>query len=137
MKNKKIETEVVAISNHIDDDFFVLIWSLDCPPCLEEMPTISTIHQQNPELKIIMISADDASRHNEVQQVIANYKLSNLQHWVFEDSENMAIRYSIDRSWYGELPRSYLFQKGQRIQSYSGQLEMPHFKDWLSQINTK
>ena len=117
------------------DNFILVLWSLDCPPCIEELPLLAAFHKQHPGVDIVMVSTDDPSRVDEVVSLMQNYQLADINHWVFEANAEQRIRYSIDPQWYGELPRSYFYTAGQRIAARSGQLKQADLDKWLSASN--
>lgn len=115
-----------------DEDFIMLLWSLDCPPCIAELPMISSFHRRNPDIEIIMVSTDDSSRMKEAENLMQENNLADLDQWVFAADNYQKIRYSIDPQWYGELPRSYFYIAGKRIASISGRLKQADLEKWLT-----
>lgn len=121
----------ILISNK-DKHFIMLLWSLDCPPCIEEMPVISSFHKKNPAIEIIMVSTDEVSREGEIADLLIETGLQDLQQWVFQSGNYQRIRYSIDPTWYGELPRSYFYQFGKLNKKRSGRLTLRDLEQWLT-----
>lgn len=121
----------ILISNK-DNNFIMILWSLDCPPCIEEMPVISKFHKKNPAIEIIMVSTDEVSREGEITELLTESGLKDLQQWVFQSENNQRIRYSIDPAWYGELPRSYFYRSGKLNKKRSGRLTMDDLEQWLT-----
>ncbi|MDH5484476.1 MAG: TlpA family protein disulfide reductase [Gammaproteobacteria bacterium] len=111
--------------------FIMVLWSLDCPPCMEELPLLTAFHKQNPAVDIIMVSTDEPSRGEEIVGVMKQNRLLDISHWVFETSQEQRIRYSIDPQWYGELPRSYFYLAGKRVAAISGRLKKTDLDKWL------
>ena len=84
---------------------------------------IEQLLQQNPELPITLIATDDdKNRHAEIDQLYANINGVNLKKVVFAEMAADVLRYRIDRSWQGELPRSYFVSTAQQRNGHSGLL---------------
>lgn len=111
----------------------VSFWSVDCSACYKEMDLWHALSQQYPQLKITVISTDPPEYRDEVMQVIREKKLSHLQHWQFDHSSAQRLRYEIDPQWYGELPRTYLYQANGESIAASGLLDEKVLRQWLAQ----
>ncbi len=122
------------LAQYHDNNVIVLLWSLDCPPCIEELPTIQRFHHENPDVKLVMISADNPGRGAELDQLLQQHRLDHLPQWVFNSEEDMRLRYSIDPGWYGELPRSYLYIQGRQVAAASGRITQAQLAQWLKQV---
>ena len=109
------------LKNYKQQSFLLVLWSLDCPPCMEELSMLEKFHKQYPDKKIILVSVDSKSQSNEIQRVVNNFGLHRISQWVFNDDAPQYLRYSIDPSWYGELPRSYFHLQDKR-NAVSGKL---------------
>lgn len=110
------------VENNKNRAFLLVLWSVDCPPCYEELSVLEHYTKINPELKIIFISTDSSVSLDEIKEVISEKNLQNQELWVFSNIPSNQLRYTIDPSWYGELPRSYFFDQCHHRQSFSGKL---------------
>lgn len=123
------------ILNHYKDQPWVLIlWSVTCSSCLSEMGLIQQIHQQNPKLNIIMVSVDGPEFYQEMAQIIQQEKLTTIEHWGFAEDNSPALRYVIDSRWYGELPRTYFFDREHHKTGVSGVLSHQQYDVKISGI---
>lgn len=104
--------------------FLLVLWSIDCPPCYEELELLGRYKRTNPSLKMVFISTDAVSDSDTVQQVLLENNLQDQDQWIFSDAPAHQLRYSIDPHWYGELPRSYLFSKTHGRKALSGKLDI-------------
>jgi len=52
--------------------------------------------------------------------------------WGFANAFEERVRYSIDRTWRGELPRTYLFDANHRPENRSGPAELAWIEPWLA-----
>lgn len=110
------------LANNAKHPFMLVVWSIDCPSCLKDMALLSRIHRNRPELKIIMLAADDLSAANQIQQIVHKNRLSGIEHWVFADENTQKLRFEIDPKWYGEIPRTFFFDKAHQRTGISGVL---------------
>lgn len=117
----KLDSYKQILQENKQRPFLMVLWSLDCAPCIKELKILGEFHKQYPQHKIIMISTDDKNQSNEIAQLITQYGLQTVDQWVF-DGSFQHLRYSIDPTWYGELPRSYFFEQDQSRLAASGQL---------------
>jgi len=110
--------------------FLLVLWSVDCPPCMEELTMLSDFHKQHPDKKIILVSTDSQSQSDEITGLINKFGLTRLPQWVFGNESPQYLRYSIDPMWYGELPRSYFHSEDVR-KAVSGKLNRADIVRWF------
>jgi thiol-disulfide isomerase/thioredoxin len=103
-----------------DQPFILVIWSMSCLSCLKEMSLIAKLHQQQPKLNLVMLAVDGYSVKAEINEILAKFKLKNLDNWVFAAANSVKLRFEIDPDWYGELPRTYFFNKTHQRTGISG-----------------
>jgi len=111
----------IILDKNKHQPFLLVLWSLDCPPCISELKTLGAFHKQYPQHKIILVSTDTKNQLDEIESLMIKNNLQEIEQWVF-DGAFQYIRHSIDPGWYGELPRSYFYKKNQSRLSSSGQL---------------
>lgn len=99
----------------------MVLWSLDCPPCYKELAMLAQERKQH-TFNLVLVSIDGKDASDEVTVVLAKYQLQNVDAWLFEKYLGQELRYEIDPLWYGELPRSYIFNKSHQRQAVSGVL---------------
>lgn len=114
--------------------FVLALWSLDCGPCRRELVLLSRTLRQDPGFDLVLVATDDPSRGAELDAVLDGYGLSAAESWVFAHPHVQRLRYEIDPGWYGELPRSYLYDPDHRRQTVSGAIEAGVLGNWLEAI---
>lgn len=114
-----------------DKAFVMVFWSMDCPPCHRELAMLGRLRQQPPQFDLVLIATDENTDHAELQTVLAKHRLDKSDTWVFAGESAAALRYEIDPTWYGELPRSYLFNSRHQRQAVSGLLSAEGLQAWL------
>jgi len=113
----------------------IVMWSLECPACFDELETIAQLLEQSPDLAITLISTDDdPSRINEVAEVYAQFAFSNITRLVYAANQGQKLRYAIDSTWQGELPRSFYIDASGKQHGYSGLLNEKKLLQLLSLI---
>jgi len=101
----------------------IMLWSVDCPPCYQELAMLERLLLSYPGLPITLISTDDDSeRYEEVEEQYRRLNGNTLTTWVFADGMAPQLRYAIDKTWSGVLPRSYVVKAANRV-GHSGVLK--------------
>ncbi|TRW91524.1 TlpA family protein disulfide reductase [Candidatus Methylobacter oryzae] len=114
--------------------FMLVIWSINCPSCLQDMELLSNIHKSKPELKIIMLAADEPSASEQVRQILKKYQLFDIENWAYADENTQKLQFEIDPKWYGELPRTYFFDKAHQRTGVSGVLSKEDYQQMFAKI---
>ena len=122
------------LENNANKPFLFIIWSITCSSCLKEMPLIGAIHQKNPQLKIIMLAADDISEVDQIQAILKKNSLSDVESWSYASENTQKLQFEIDPTWYGELPRTYFFDKKHQRDGMSGVLSELDYNAKLAKI---
>ena len=125
------------ITRYQGDSFLLVLWSVDCPPCIEELPALARFHQAHPEANLVMVSTDSKNQQEDIKHLMDNHGLADIQQWVFDDDSVQAIRFAIDPLWYGELPRSYFHHGNNKRQAISGRLDADVLSGWIKTINNR
>jgi len=110
IKDFKIESFSDIEDYYDGEKFLVMLWSVDCPPCIQELTILKELNQKNNLSNIVLINVDGKAENENVQDIITMYSLENLDNWIFADSYMEKLRYKIDQNWAGELPRSYYYE---------------------------
>lgn len=122
------------LASNTNQPFMLVVWSITCSSCLKDMPLLSLIHKKRPELKIIMLAADDISETDQVQSILKKNQLVDIDNWVYADENTQKLQFEIDPKWYGELPRTYFFDKTHQRESISGVLSEADYDSRLIKI---
>jgi thiol-disulfide isomerase/thioredoxin len=111
--------------------FVLALWSLHCEPCRHEMAQWGSLAKRHPDVRIVLVSTDVAGDRALVEKFLAQHDLAGVQTWLFADAFEERVRFSIDRSWRGELPRTYLFDARHKAQSRSGPADLEWIEAWI------
>ena len=122
------------LKQYQDKPVAIVFWSLDCPSCYKELEMLGRLsHNLRRQFNIVLISTDSEVSRDEIQSALSKYNLKNIEAWIFRTDSDIALRYEIDRSWYGELPRSYFYKDSKKIEVISGLLSEEKLKKWFKQ----
>ena len=111
--------------------FILTLWSLTCHHCAKELQTLGRLARSDRTLPLVIVSTDTPVEAREIQAALKRFGLAHVDTWVFADAVPERLRYAIDPSWRGELPRSYLFDAAHRREAHSGLLGEAQLKAWL------
>lgn len=112
----------------------LVIWSVTCPSCMKDMAMLKKMTDAHPEILMILLSVDDFSDADQVQTVLQHHQLTGLQSWLFTKNNSAKLRFEIDPGWYGELPRTYFFNKAQQRFGFSGVLSEQDYESMFTKI---
>ena len=129
-------TEILKPNNveHLlaDKPRLIVLWSLDCPPCYKELAMLQQLLLNHPKLPINLIATDDdSSRYPEVESMHQQLVGEHLDKWVYADLLGSQLRYAIDPTWSGVLPRSYFVEADGKRAGHSGVLTPEHVLTWF------
>ncbi len=122
------------LADNANRPFMLIIWSVNCSSCLKDMALLSDIHQSRPELKIIMLAADELSAIEQIQPILEKHHLSELENWVYAEENTQKLQFEIDPKWYGELPRTYFFDKAHQRTGVSGVMSKADYDAMFAKI---
>jgi hypothetical protein len=122
------------LTSNANQPFMLVVWSVNCSSCLKDMALLSSIHQSRPEIKMIMLAADELSAAEQVQQILEKNQLSEIESWVYAEENTQKLQFAIDPKWYGELPRTYFFDKTHQRTGVSGVLSKADYDAMFAKI---
>ena len=114
--------------------FVLSLWSIDCAPCRVELKLLGELKKRDPNFPLVVISTDPIENREEAADILDDYGLKDITSWMFADAFVERLRYSIDPTWHGELPRSYFFRADSSVESHSGVLTPEQLEGFLVEI---
>lgn len=111
--------------------FLLSVWSMECPPCFKELKLLGKLREEYPKFNVILISADSPDLIDEAERFLVQFNLSAVNSWIYGSNRSDQLRYAIDPRWYGEMPRSYFYNKDCARTSVSGLLSEDVLKRWI------
>ena len=113
--------------------FILTFWSATCTHCPTELKALGELVRQHPRLNLVIVATDTPAEAPELQRLAQSYGLSGQTHWVFTDAQPERLRYEIDRRWYGELPRTYFYDRQHRREGRSGAIPIEQLERWAAE----
>ena len=111
--------------------FVVVFWSVTCEPCRDELALLASLVRRYPGVRVLLVAADAPDRRGAVLRTLAAFDLAGIELWQFGDEPAERIRYAVDRTWRGELPRTYFHDAQQRVTAFTGCVTPEEFEAWL------
>lgn len=92
----------------------VVFWSITCAPCIEEMTLWREVRHRYPKARVVMVATDEPSDEPRARRILAERGLSG-DAWIFAEAPARKLRFEVDPTWRGELPRSYFLDRAGRL----------------------
>ncbi len=112
--------------------FLLVLWSISCPPCLQELEHLGQLQTGFMPDGLVLISTDGPEYADEALQVLSRYGLAEAENWHFTGNFPERLRYYIDPDWYGELPRAYFYDADHERMARSGVSNMAMIRQWIA-----
>jgi thiol-disulfide isomerase/thioredoxin len=107
-------------------------WGLTCAPCLVELPHWGKLVAERPDLKLVLIAADPMPQESErVEATLNNAGLGRSESFSFTDRFYERLRYEIDPTWAGELPRTVMIDRDGKATVLPGVADLAQVRAWL------
>lgn len=122
---------------HAGRAMILTFWSVDCAYCVDDLALLGEIVRRHPQIVLVTVNTDDdAGAVNTVNaaKVLDKAGLPAHARWRFATRDSDRLRYQIDRKWYGELPRSYFYDKQHRVKAVSGKPDSAWLQGWLQEL---
>jgi len=116
---------------HAGKPFVLAFWSVYCEPCRDEMAEWDAVKRKYPSLPIELVSTDAPADRALIDAFFAKYPPGPVQKWLFADAFTERVRYSVDKSWRGELPKSYFYDATHKAQIKSGKVDRAWIGAWM------
>ena len=124
---------VIAIRDaHAGKPFVLAFWSIRCAPCIEDMADFVTLQSKSPNVAIVLVATDTGADRDAASQFLARYRLGRIETWGFADAFAERVRFAVDRSWRGELPRTYFYDAEHRADVRTGRLDRRWTDEWFA-----
>ncbi len=118
-------------AERVGHPFLLLLWSIDCPPCMQELDHLQDLSSRFSYDNVVLVSTDGPAQSTVVRQTLESYELNHIDSWIFADSYPERLRFHIDSSWFGELPRAYFYDAQHQRTAHSGVLSKEMLERWF------
>ncbi|WP_296753051.1 redoxin domain-containing protein [Thiobacillus sp.] len=112
--------------------FILNLWSVnECSYCIAELTLLGKLAKTQKRLPLVLVATDTPDYVPAMQKTLAPLGLGGVDSWVFDDPIPERLRHAIDPSWYGELPRTYLYDAQHQRETVVGVLSEQRLRAWL------
>lgn len=112
--------------------FILNLWSVnECSYCIAELTLLGKLEKARKRLPLVLVATDSPEYAPAMQKTLGPLGLGGVDSWVFDDPIPERLRHAIDPSWYGELPRTYLYDARHQRETVVGVLSEQRLRAWL------
>ena len=116
---------------HAGRPTIVHFWGVTCGPCKVELPQLGAFMKANPGIDVVTISADFVpDLPAATRAMLERSGLSEAENWIFDGFADR-LRFEIDPTWQGDIPRSLLITREGDMTTVEGAADMAELKNWL------
>lgn len=112
--------------------FIIVMWSLDCQYCPTELKTLSKLKHSYPGLDVVLVATDTIGDAPQLASRAESYGMGQAEQWVFAEDVPEGLRLEIDSRWYGEVPRTYFYDRKHQREVRTGLVSKDFFEQWLA-----
>ncbi len=117
---------------HAGEAIVVHFWGLTCGPCLVELPEWGKLRAERKDLNLVLLAADPLPQPPEqVATTLDHAGLAGAESWSFTDRFYERLRYEIDPTWAGELPRTAMIARDGTVTVLRGVADLSKVRAWL------
>ena len=111
----------------------VHFWGVTCGPCKVELPLLGQFMKQHGDVDVVTISADLAPNlPAATQTMLKSAGLDGAENWIFNDGYVERLRFEIDPTWQGDIPRTILISPDTTAATIEGTAEIPDLETWAA-----
>ena len=119
---------------HAGRPTLVHFWGVTCGPCKVELPLLGQFMKDHSEVDVVMISADLVPNlDSATRAMLQKAGLASAENWIFSDGFVERLRFEIDPSWQGDIPRTLLIAPDGTVTTIEGSAEIPDLEKWSAQ----
>lgn len=109
----------------------VSFWSITCTHCSVELKLLGEMKKRHPKLNLVLVATDTPDDSVEAAKLAESFGLGKVEQWVFADPMPERLRAEIDKRWYGELPRTYFYDREHKVEAVSGVVPKARLQQWV------
>ena len=115
---------------HAGRPTLIHFWGVTCGPCKEELPQLGAFMKDHPEIDVVMISADLVpDLPAATTAMLRKSGLSAAENWIFGEAFVERLRFEIDPTWQGDIPRTMLVARDGTITTIEG-ADIAEIENW-------
>ena len=115
---------------HAGRPTIVHFWGVTCGPCKIELPQLGVFLREQQGIDVVTISADFVPNLPEATQAMLQRSgLSLAENWIFDGFADR-LRFEIDPTWQGDIPRTLLITREGEMTTIEGSADISDLKQW-------
>lgn len=120
-----------VLRSHAARPTLVHFWGVTCGPCKVELPLLGQFMKDHAEIDVVTISADLVPNlPAATRAMLEKAGLGPAENWIFSDGFVERLRFEIDPTWQGEIPRTLLIARDGTVTTIEGSAEIPDLEQW-------
>ena len=127
----EINTRNVIEKKYLNQPLIISFWSIDCPYCIDDLKKLGKALSKNKNVKLITVCVDGKESAKKAERILNLAHLPKHEQYQYAEVDEDKLRYSIDPTWYGELPRTYFYDKAHQVTPLSGKISNSFLDAWL------
>ncbi|GBL31829.1 hypothetical protein EMGBS12_01390 [Methylophilaceae bacterium] len=128
----EINTRNVIEKKYLNQPLIISFWSIDCPYCIDDLKKLGKALSKNKNVKLITVCVDGKESAKKAERILNLAHLPKHEQYQYAEVDEDKLRYSIDPTWYGELPRTYFYDKAHQVTPLSGKISNSFLDAWLN-----
>lgn len=122
------------LNAHAGHPTLVHFWGVTCGPCKVELPELGDFMKHHPAIDVVTISADLVPNLGPAtRSMLQNAGLSSAENWIFSDGFAERLRFEIDPTWQGDIPRTMLISRDGEVTTIEGSAGIADLEKWSEQ----
>lgn len=130
---EKFEDFEKAIIKNDENVYVVNFWATWCAPCVKELPYFEKLHQENKNIKVILVSLDSKKDIESKLKPFIQRKKITAQTISLSDKDYNTWLNKINEDWSGAIPATYIFSGNQKL---FAEREFESFTELSDYVNT-
>jgi thiol-disulfide isomerase/thioredoxin len=119
------------LHSHAGHPMLVHFWGVTCGPCKVELPQLGAFMKRHPSVDMVTIDADLVPNSDSAAlSMLQHAGLSSAENFMFIDGFAERLRYEIDPTWQGDIPRTILVSINGDIATIEGSAEPAVLQKW-------
>jgi len=117
---------------HAGHPTIVHFWGVTCGPCKVELPLLGAFMRDHRGVDLVTISADLVpDLPAATRAMLQKAGLGSAENWIFDDGFVERLRFEIDPTWQGDIPRTLLIAADGGMTTIEGSADLGEIGKWL------
>jgi thiol-disulfide isomerase/thioredoxin len=114
-----------VLRSHRGHPTVVQFWGVTCGPCKVELPLLGEFMKRRPGIDVVTVSADLVpDLPGATRSMLQKSGLASAENWIFSDGFAERLRFEIDPTWQGDIPRTMLISREGALTTIEGSAEI-------------